>query len=228
MYLTRFRFNTARRGARDLLEGPQRIHAAVLHGFPDPERLQDESGRVLWRVDQTSRHDALLYIASPDAPDLTHLVEEAGWPARSADDGWDTRSYDKLLARLENGQLWAFRLTANPTRHQRVRQDGPRVWTPLIDPGQQLQWLLDRSQARGFTILSMENGEPIVAIQESSWLYFTKLEGRRAVTLRSATFEGLLKVSDADALRRSLTFGIGRARAYGCGMLTLAPLHGGR
>jgi CRISPR system Cascade subunit CasE len=35
-------------------------------------------------------------------------------------------------------------------------------------------------------------------------------------------FAGHLAVSDPDALRRSLVVGIGHARAYGCGLLTLA------
>jgi CRISPR system Cascade subunit CasE len=39
----------------------------------------------------------------------------------------------------------------------------------------------------------------------------------------TVTFDGRLEVTDPDALRRTLTQGI-RAKAYGCGLITLAPL----
>jgi CRISPR system Cascade subunit CasE len=45
---------------------------------------------------------------------------------------------------------------------------------------------------------------------------------RRDVHLRTATYDGLLDVTDPDALRRTLTGGIGHGKAYGCGLLTLA------
>ncbi|MDQ0745874.1 hypothetical protein QF034_000105 [Streptomyces africanus] len=45
------------------------------------------------------------------------------------------------------------------------------------------------------------------------------------VTLSTATFEGRLRVTDPDTLRASLLGGIGPAKGYGQGLLTLAPLH---
>ena len=41
------------------------------------------------------------------------------------------------------------------------------------------------------------------------------------MTLSVVTFEGILKVTDRDAFRRSMVSGIGRAKAYGCGLLTV-------
>jgi CRISPR system Cascade subunit CasE len=42
------------------------------------------------------------------------------------------------------------------------------------------------------------------------------------VNLAVATFDGLLEVADADLLRRTLVSGLGPAKAYGCGLMTLA------
>jgi CRISPR system Cascade subunit CasE len=36
-------------------------------------------------------------------------------------------------------------------------------------------------------------------------------------------FDGLATIADADRLRHALTRGIGKAKAYGAGLLTLAP-----
>jgi CRISPR system Cascade subunit CasE len=37
-------------------------------------------------------------------------------------------------------------------------------------------------------------------------------------------FEGRLLITDPDALRAALVTGIGPAKGYGCGLLTLAPV----
>jgi CRISPR system Cascade subunit CasE len=123
VYLTRFRFNPARRDTRKLLGSPQALHAAVLAGFARREDHTTETARTLWRVDRRLQPtDVRLYIASPTPPDLTHLVEQAGWPTI---DTWLTRPYMAFLDGLEKGQVWAFRLTANPV-HSGRKQPGSK------------------------------------------------------------------------------------------------------
>jgi CRISPR system Cascade subunit CasE len=46
---------------------------------------------------------------------------------------------------------------------------------------------------------------------------------RTRVTLTRVTYDGALEITNTDAFRTVLTEGIGRARAYGCGLITLAP-----
>ncbi|GAB3558397.1 CRISPR system Cascade subunit CasE [Actinopolyspora lacussalsi] len=55
---------------------------------------------------------------------------------------------------------------------------------------------------------------------------FAKKRGSKPVVLHTATFEGRLRVTSVELLRRALLHGIGPAKAYGCGLLTLAPLTG--
>ena len=42
------------------------------------------------------------------------------------------------------------------------------------------------------------------------------------MTLSTALFEGVLRVEDPAVLRTALVSGIGPAKGYGCGLLTLA------
>ena len=42
------------------------------------------------------------------------------------------------------------------------------------------------------------------------------------VIIGYATFEGILEITNKDVLREQMISGIGRAKAYGCGLLTLA------
>lgn len=220
MFLTRMAINPRRRGARALMASPQALHAAVMAGFANGGPTND--GRVLWRMDTYTTHRAVLYTVSPGTPDFTHLVEQAGWPTTET---WDTRTYDSLLASLSRGQQWQFRLTANPVRSG--RRDGWADTKPLghVTVKQQERWLVDRSENAGFRLAlchhtSGEEGDVDLAVVDRTIRRFRRQGGQ--VTIATATFEGNLEVTDADALRRSLTRGIGRAKSYGCGLLTLA------
>ncbi|WP_199441448.1 type I-E CRISPR-associated protein Cas6/Cse3/CasE [Umezawaea beigongshangensis] len=221
MHLTRFEINTARRAARSLLTSPQKLHAAVLSAFPSPGD-DAEPDRVLWRLDQRA-HQSNLYLVSPREPDLTHLVEQVGWPTTN---GWDTRDYSALLGKLAAGQQWAFRLRANPVSSRRKTADATRSQRfGHVTVAQQTRWLLDRTERHGFTVPTGVHDEPDVAVQGRETLKFDRCG--RTVTLSTAVFEGRLEISDAEVFRRSLVQGIGPAKGYGCGLLTLAPLRRG-
>ncbi|MEV0633805.1 type I-E CRISPR-associated protein Cas6/Cse3/CasE [Streptomyces sp. NPDC050619] len=253
MHLTRFRVNTARPGARRLLSSPQALHAAVMSSFPDllPTAQGDtDAPRVLWRLDHNARAEVFLYVVSPSQPDLTHLVEQAGWPAAATNPqtpGWQTRPYTQFLDRLAEGDTWAFRLTANPV-HQIRRKDGePTKRTAHITPVHQKNWLIERQERAGFCIIEKPHDKRLLpsgttlkghehhgdrhelTVRDQRPLTFAKSGGpssqaqRHSVSLVTVTYDGRLQVTDPEALRRTLTQGLGKAKAYGCGLMTLAP-----
>jgi len=213
-FLTRFRINPRRRDAQKLLASPHALHAAVLAGFPDVEPTAD--ARILWRLDAEGPR-ADLYIVSPHRPDLTHLVEQAGWPSLPE---WDSRPYEPLLERIRTGERYAFRLTANPVHSVRTGDDGRGKPRGHVTAAQQEQWLLDRQDGAGFSTTTTD-GSSSLRVSERRTLNFRRREA--TVTLRIATYEGVLAVTDRDRFVRTLTHGLGRAKGYGCGLLTIAP-----
>lgn len=219
MYLTRFRINPARRGARKLLGSPHAMHAAVRAAFARPEDHERGSVRTLWRLDTPAPATVHLYIVSPGEPDLTHLVEQAGWPTT---DTWATRSYGTLLDSLACGQQWAFRLTANPVHSGRKTADSKETQRfGYIREAEQAHWLTKRSSQHGFSIATQSDGAPNLTIHQRRNSTFKRGNGN--VTLITATYDGLLEITDTEAFRRTLTSGLGHAKAYGCGLMTLAP-----
>ena len=218
MFLSRFGINPARRGARFLLGNPQAMHAAVMSAFPPNQPGPD--GRVLWRVDRDG-HAATLYIVSPAEPDLTHLVEQAGWATAT----WDTRDYAQLLGRIQPDQRWAFRLQANPVKQSMdPLTKGKRL--PHVTPAQQGQWLADRAERNGFAIETAEDGSPQLQVSARTKSAFGRNdphhpESKATVTLVRAQFDGILRVTDRNLFQTALTAGIGRAKAYGCGLMTI-------
>ncbi|MFF0746625.1 type I-E CRISPR-associated protein Cas6/Cse3/CasE [Streptomyces sp. NPDC004111] len=237
MYLTRFRFNTARSGARRLLGSPHLLHGAVNMAFPVRPARDGEGPRVLWRVDRDHQSQVQLYIVSPAQPDLTHLVEQAGWPTL-AEPGWATFAYDGFLGALAAGDTWSFRLTANPVHNIRLPQDKPGDRTRRTahrTPRHQMRWLLERQERAGFEVIRKaadqqltESGdahELIVRDQVPLQFHRPPTErSRQDVRFTRVTFDGRLRITEPDAFRRTLTQGLGKSKAYGCGLMTLAPV----
>lgn len=231
MYLTRMPLNAAREETRRLIASPYRLHAAVEAAFPPDMAAADDGGRVLWRLDRRteSPREFWLYIVSPEKPDLTHVVEQAGWPLYER--LWETRDYQALLDRIENGQRWEFRLKANPVR--KVRQDkgrspNERVVGTIqghVTVDQQLEWLRSRAESHGFELACDVNGAPAVVVSQRNREAFRR--GSDEVTLSTAMYDGMLAVVDADRMRATLCQGIGRAKGFGCGLLTVAPVRQG-
>ncbi|KGF01657.1 type I-E CRISPR-associated protein Cas6/Cse3/CasE [Actinomyces sp. S4-C9] len=221
MYLSRCELNPNKRGARELLGSPQRMHAAVLSCFP--RSMADANGRVLWRVDYDDRA-TYLYVVSEMKPDLAVIQEQAGWPETPTA---VSRDYSPLVENLAKRQQFHFRLTANPVKQEFVR-GGRGKLVGHKTPEHQIRWLLERASQHGFKVVSqaLPDGSeaPAVDVTRSQQLSFSKGADRgRRVSLRVVTYEGVLEVVDPDLLRIALVGGIGRAKAYGCGLMTLSP-----
>jgi CRISPR system Cascade subunit CasE len=238
-YLSRIWLNPLRSGTQRLLRNPQAMHAAVLGGLP----TQPVTERVLWRLETSNPHRGQLLVLTRTRPSWEHLVEQAGWPG-AEDPQAEVRHYQPLLDRLARGQEYALRVCANPvaaTRNPAAPSAGqkeylasterPRgVLVPHRTAAHQLAWFADRIAGWGFTLLTTSAGDPQLQLAARERLTFTKTgadgAGRRVV-LQTATYQARVHVNDpADALR-SLLDGVGRARAYGCGLITLAPTRPG-
>jgi CRISPR system Cascade subunit CasE len=162
---------------------------------------------------------------SPDRPDFSHIAEQCGWPATSVG---ETKDYSPVLGRLDAGQTWRFRLKANPARKVLVdqgRDPNPKVVGTIqgcVTMTQQVEWLLGRAESHGFTVASSDEGFSLLTVSQRHTEKYER-KGKR-VTITTAMYDGILTVSDPDLLRHALCFGIGRAKGFGCGLLTVSPV----
>jgi CRISPR system Cascade subunit CasE len=234
-YLSRVYLNPLRPFTQRFLQSPQVAHAAILGGLA----RQPVTERVLWRLELEQEHRATVLILTQSKPSWEHLIERGGWPS-TADGEAKIRSYDHFLERVVPGAEFVFCLRANPvqaTRHpdkpspaqverirNGVRTRGLRV--PERTAAHQLKWLLSRVAKWGFEIPVADTGEAAVRIVARDRIVFFRESARGVsdrVVLQTATFVGRLRISDEVLARRSLLQGVGKARAYGCGLITLAP-----
>lgn len=209
MYLSRVELNPFRRETIRAFSSPQIIHAAVMASFPS---FGQEPGRILWRVDKVGDATYII-VQSETKPDFNHIIDQFGRP--EAERHWDVIEYDEFLSKLKEGQMWRFRIKANPT-FSLPSPDGKRGKVVAhITAEQQLTWICSKAEKSGFKI-----SDETITLKHRDIKKFE--HGESKITLATATFEGILTVTDADLLRQSIIDGIGRGKAYGCGLLSLA------
>jgi CRISPR system Cascade subunit CasE len=125
---------------------------------------------------------------------------------------------------IQRGDIRWFRFTAPDKRRPVLVLGRPDLLpslaqVPVIPLSTQarglerLRWLSRRAEAAGFTI---EDGQiRITEIATSGG------RGGKSVTFGGALFEGILVVRDADLFPKALASGIGPAKAYGFGLLSI-------
>lgn len=208
MYLSRIKLNTARTRTIQALAAPNIFHGAI------ESTENNDKTRKLWRLDDM-RGDKYLLILSKKALDLSNVAEQFGY-----DNSYESKSYDNLLERITEDSEWQFRLKANPTFQRFDQKKGRGKVFAHITPELQKKWLKKEADKNGFLI-----SDDKYMVTASQWYTFKKNRNSNIkVHLLSVTYEGVLTVTNKDSFRKALVNGIGREKAYGLGLMTIAGI----
>jgi CRISPR system Cascade subunit CasE len=217
MYLSRLLLNPRSRQAQREAADPYNLHRTLMQAFPDK---RDQSG-VLHRLEVDPRSGGImLLVQSQVAPDWSFLVEKAYLLPPDPFSDLENPAVKPFSLTLQTGQILRFRLIANPTI-KKVRRDenGERTNSnrvPLVHEARQVEWLEKQAAANGFYLLGLEISQPQKQTSR-------KKDNGRPITLYAVQFDGRLQVRDADLFQIAIQKGIGPAKAFGCGLLSLAP-----
>ena len=205
MYLTRLTLDPRSAQARRDLTDAYDMHRTLVRAFVANDAAAPP--RILWRLETGGNPST--------SPAL--LVQSRGpgnWDALKSLPGYLQRppeSKNVELNDLVRPELhYRFRLKANPT----VTRDGKRRGLPC--EREQLAWLQRQGERHGFAVQ--------VALVSASDLFDSRRKGGASILLQRACFDGVLQAIRVDALRVALLDGIGPAKAFGCGLLSLAPV----
>jgi CRISPR system Cascade subunit CasE len=207
MYLTRLALNPRCREVRQDLADSHELHCALLQAFPSA--AADGPGRVLYRVEPPRGEPCFVVLVQSElAPDWSRLKVPAdyllGPPA--------VKPFDPVFT---SGQRLCFRLRANPT----VKRDGKR--RPLLDEREQRAWLDRKGAEGGFRVVRAEVSPEGAACGHKSVPGATL-----TLTHHAVRFDGVLTVTDPGQLRRTVADGLGPAKGFGFGLLSLARAEG--
>lgn len=197
------------------------MHRTMMRAFP---QVETETPRAALGV---------LFRTEIGASGLRVLLQSQAEPDWSLlPDGYlidrETKSIDAALTALEAERVLRFLLVANPTRKIAAPRDGETEPPPnsrrveLRSDDARHEWLGRHAARSGFFL---HGSGPYDGVRIHPVAAPPSVRPHRAsgVTVRAVRFEGRLVVSDAQRLRDAIIKGIGPAKAYGCGLLSVAP-----
>jgi len=213
VFLTKLDINTGSREFRRDHANIHDMHRTVMSAFPNiteatPAR---QAHAVLWRLDSTN-DGFVQYVQSRTEPDWGVLPE--GHLTAPP----EVRPLRPVLDAVVPGRRLAFRIVANPTWCEAKS----RKRLVHREPERQVEWLMRKGKQHGF-VIPTAGEEPDVAPSPIPTLVGRKNAATK-ITVEAVRFDGHLVVTDPEAFTSAVVGGIGRAKAYGCGLISLEPV----
>ncbi len=206
-YLTQANIDFAT-AARLPLRDSYAWHQAVWHAFPG---RADSQRDFLTRIDRQREGFRLLIVSAiePTRPSWCPPDQES-WRTKVIRDTYFGRT------------MYAFQLCVNPTKKvAKLNPDGTKTKNgkrvPLRTREEMLAWISRKGEQGGFsvdlnTVRTYSRGREYFLRQGVSGLH------------SAVEFEGILTVTDPVAFHRTFTSGVGSGKAFGFGLLVIAPL----
>ena len=206
MYLSLLEVDARSTMARTWIANPYRVHQRLLMAFP-----AQPPGRLLFRIEDKWTPLRL----------LVQSGIEADWSRAFAEHPvlCQLPLQKSFTPRYREGEVLRFLLRANPTKRlpsgrPGERVDGARVGLSREDD--QRDWMLRKGAAAGFRPLDFRVRQVGTVRSHKTP---SKDRGRQSHLV--VEFEGMLEVADPDVLTKAVEHGIGTAKAYGNGLLSL-------
>jgi len=192
-------------------QNPYQLHQALWRLFPG---FEDADREFLFRVEQLQK-----------GMGAQVLLQSAMQP-QSSEQSPAILALREYVLNVQNGQRLRFRLRANPIKTIKDSSKGSvekkgktftkTVRVPLLHEEQQQAWLERKLQAFAQLETLIMQPEPV--------LYFRKAKEGRSGKIQTVMFDGVLTVTDVEAFNDQVIKGIGPAKAFGCGLLSLARI----
>lgn len=218
MYLSRLILNPRSRQVQSEVEDAYQMHRTILRAFT--ASLPDEAERVLFRLEiNPDSGIPVILVQSQNQPDWGWLsAPDNKYLLHEIPDNPAVKAFDLNLV---TGQELRFRLKANPTvkisARDKEAENGKRMG--LIREEDQISWLTKKLHTAGCHLLQVQ----VNALgQVVGW----RKEGDQLskISFHAVQYDGLLKVEDQAQLLKHINTGIGSAKAFGFGLLSLAPM----
>lgn len=205
MYLSKLELNLRSKNVRRDLADCYQMHRTIYNCFPSKD--EGWAGAIVYRVEdykspvQSRTHAQTVLVVSEKKPSWDKLSDSYLL-------GNAMLNYAEKIEGICNGNSFRFLLKANPTKKIQGKRKALRTYE------ERSQWMLRKSKNHGFELIDLSVKSDNV--QTSS----TKEDN--PLTLNSVYYEGYLKVVDADLFKNALLYGIGSAKAFGFGLLSIA------
>lgn len=204
MWLSKLVLNLRSQAARRDLANPYEMHRTL--SWTVAEALQARGERLLWRVEPYRLAPPTVLVQTLTKPDWSRVF--ARFPDYGQLDPTSPKFFDP---QFRVGEVLRFRLRANPTVKRLGKRYALRSWEEKMD------WLARKLEESG--------AELVQAVVSNEMQIQARKPGQGAgalVTLYAVLFDGYLRVREPERLKLAVARGLGPAKGFGMGLLSLA------
>jgi CRISPR system Cascade subunit CasE len=206
MYITRLQLNRSRMAVL-WVSNPYHVHQRL-------KMACDGDPRLLFRIEESADGVQIL-VQSHNTPHWEAAFE--GFPVLAS-----PPEYKSFDPQLTAGKVYRFRLLANPTVKKTVEEEGkdPRkTRLGLVREEDQIAWLRRKLETAGVEVLDC-----LIVPQGLQRSHKNPQRQDGMQTHLAVLFEGVLLTKDPYLLRQAIDSGVGSAKGFGFGLLSIAPM----
>lgn len=165
--------------------------------------------RIIYKI--FAGHDRVLYADKGIQSGFRKVVVLSDKAPENNDFYMETKTIPDAFFKLG---AYRFQIDINPVK----RNKESRKLVPITNYDEIASWFADKAKKWGF-----ETAASALTVNSISAIKFQKNDGN-IVTINSANISGTIKVTDEELFIKSFRDGLGRAKAYGQGLLQLMPM----
>ncbi len=215
MYLSLLELNLRSRRVQLELSNRYELHRTLMHAI---KPIQPQNERLLFRL-EIKENCAEVIIQTQNLPSWNFLQEEEGFH-QYLSDNLPYPQVKNFAPHFDVGQQFYFRLQANPTCRKAIYKDknghGKRIG--LYKEEDQRHWLAEKGKHCGF---SLQDTNLIAAKVIQGAQKKDKVE-KHLLNILCIQYDGILQVTDPVIFEQTICSGIGPAKGFGCGLLSLS------
>lgn len=189
------------------ITSPYSLHRVVYSLFEDVRSEQEK---------QASNSSGLLYAEQGGDYKSRKILLLSNRPPKERVDGLYGEVQSKVISdSFLHHTHYRFKVIVNPTK----RDSASKKLVPIRGREAVHDWFAERAKSSwGFEVTPDQ-----LQVDSINVLQF-KDKNQRDITMAQASVQGTLQVTDQQQFINSFSQGIGRGRAFGCGLLQLVPL----
>lgn len=200
MYISQLNLNLKSREVRSDISNCYEMHRTLCRAFPD--KNNGGTGRILFRIDNNSQsikfNTTSVIVVSEKKPNWDKIKNNNEYFIDYKLKDYNINLFEKQLLR--------FLLKANPT----VKKDGKRKG--LYGVKEQQEWFIRKADENGFKIIEYTSRQD----------EYLRNKNSKNIEFLSVIYEGVLQVTDVNKIKEALYKGIGSAKGFGFGLLSIA------
>lgn len=204
--------------ARRDAANPYELHRTLSRGFANNGNV----GKFLFRIESAfrvgSKSLTVLILSDDIKPNFDNISEKYPDYFNSIDE--KEKPNEVLKQAFVQDAKFYFRLIANVTRKKEGKRFG------IYDEEEQMKWLERKGQQSGFKPLTATISDFSVGNRRimQNMAKGDKDIPKQVIFNYGVRFDGMLKITDSDVFLNSYLKGIGPAKSFGFGLMTVKPI----